>query len=140
MRHYKLATPLVLSVLCVSCAQFSTRPAIAWRVVDVRPHEIWAVDGRTMDYDCWRVDFDVTNTTRKEMLFDWNREEIFFLVDGRWEKLGFIWGRAYLGPNASWQLALRVPQQAQACRCVMYYKRGSAATYYRQFTMEAKIQ
>ena len=91
------------------------------------------------DYDCWRVDFEVSNTTGKQMIVDWNRDESAYLIDGRWEPLGISALMPYLEPHSSRTFPLFVPHQAQACRIVMHYKLGSSARFYRKLILETKL-
>lgn len=135
MRHYRLSIVLMLSVVCVSCA---TRSSVAWRAVDVQPHQMrYVLHG--FDYDCWRVDFEVCNRTEREMVVDWNRDESAFLVDGRWESLGISALMPYLAPRSTRTFSLYAPHRAQACRITMRYKLGNSARFYRQLDLETKL-
>jgi hypothetical protein len=138
MQHYKFTVALMGLLLCVSCAHVPTSPSVTWRAVDVRPHQMWhVVDG--FDYDCWRVDFEVSNSTGKEMIVDWNRDESAFLVHGRWQNLGISALMPYLEPHSSGTFSLYAPHEAEACRFIMYYKLGSAARSYRQLVLESEL-
>jgi len=125
---------VLLSWLCVSCA---SRPPLAWRVIDVRPHQYYSVLNR-MEPDCWRVDIEVTNQTSREVVVDWNRDETAFQADGRWDSLGISALMTYLGPSESRTFPLYLPKQAEAYRYLMYYKLG-CAVYDRQFLIEANL-
>ena len=142
MRHRKsiiwLTILSCLSALGVSCVHISPRPALTWTVVDIQPHQIrYVVD--SYDYDCWRVDIEVSNATTNEVYVDWKRDKNAFLADGRWESLKISALLPYLGPSDSRTLSLYVPRQAQACRSLMYYTDDSTSRHYKQLVIEVKI-
>jgi hypothetical protein len=114
---------ILVSALAVFCwVELSKRPVLTWKVVDVRPHQYYfAVDHMQ---DCWRVDIEVSNMTASEVIVDWNRDKSSFQVSGQWEDLGIAALMPYLAPNESLTFPVYVPQQAQACRVVMYYEHG----------------
>jgi hypothetical protein len=119
--------------LCASCA---SRPHLAWRVVDVRPHEYYVVMNEMQD--CWRVDIEVTNQTSREIAIDWKRDETAFQADGRWDSLGISALVTYLPPSESRTFPLYLPKRAEAYRYLMYYKLG-CAVYDRPFLIEGKL-
>ncbi len=126
---------VLVSWLCVSC---SSRPPLAWRVVDVRPHQYSYVIDR-MEPDCWRVDIEVTNQTTRDIYFDWRRDETAFQSDGRWDSLGIsALVTSVLQAGDSWTFPLYLPKRAEAYRYLMYYQLG-CAVYDRPFLIEGKL-
>jgi hypothetical protein len=119
--------------LCASCA---SKPHLAWRVVDLRPHEYFAVMNEMQD--CWRVDIEVTNQTSRGIYFKWPRDETAFQLDGRWESLGISALIPYMPPYESRTFALFLPKRAEAYRYSMYYQLG-CAVYDRPFMIEGKL-
>jgi len=136
MKIWHFSVALIL-LLCVSCVHVSSTSPLAWKVIDVRPHQnYWVVDH--IDPNCWCVDIEVTNQTTRGVAFDWNRDETAFQADGRWDSLHIGGLMNYLGPGESWTFPLYLPERAEAYRYLMYYKLGSS-TYDRQFLIEAKL-
>jgi len=133
MKTWHIFVVLVLW-LCVSC---STKPPLAWRVIDVQPHQYYYVLDR-MDPDCIRVDIEVTNQTSRGVYFKWPRDETAFQSDGRWESLGISALIPYMPPCESRTFALLLPKRAEAYRYSMYYQLG-CAVYDRPFLIEGKL-
>jgi hypothetical protein len=136
-RHIAVVLLSLISGLCVSCVHVSSRSALAWKVIDIQPHQYYTVLHR-MEGDCWRVDIEVTNQTTQEVYVDWHKDETAFQADGRWGSLGISALLPYLGPSESRTFPLYLPQQAEAFRVLMYYK-SSFSVYYKKLLIEGKV-
>lgn len=62
--------------------------------------------------------------TSDEVIVDWNRDQSSFQVGWQWEDLHIGSLVPYLPPNESQTFHVCVPQNAQACRFLMYYEHG----------------
>jgi hypothetical protein len=134
MKTLHISVALV-SLLCMSCT--SSRQPLAWRVIDVRPHQNYYVIDR-LDPDCWVVDIEVTNQTTRDVFVDWNRDESSFLTDGRWESLDVKDVMIHCYAGDSWTFPLYLPHRAEAYRYLMHYQLG-CSVYDRQFLIEGKL-
>jgi len=115
-----LAATAALIGYCV--VEFCGGPVLSWKVVNVRPRQYYyAVDHMQ---DCWEVQIEISNLTSDEVIVDWNRDQSTFQVGGQWADLHIAGLMPYLPPNESRTVSVDVPQNAQACRLLMYYEHG----------------
>lgn len=129
---------VLMAALAVTCwFEVPSGPVLAWKVVDVQPHQYYYAVDRIQD--CWRVDLAVSNLTASEVIVDWNRDKSAFRVGGQWKDLGVGALMPYLPPEESKTFPIYVPQSAQACRILMYYEHGPLWSTIDRFLKDHKI-